>query len=127
MLMRMLLWMLAKRFTWLLNHNEDFKHAVAKKICVLQFQTQDKKIARYYEFKAGKINSESESHLKPSLTFNFQHADTIRELMFLMAKDPSDKAVFMAAMNQGKIRFEGDVSLLTWFMTIADFLGPNKT
>lgn len=124
MLFKMLLWLMGLRIAWLAKNDADFKKAIAKKRCVLQFQTEDHTVTRYYSFAGGKTHSENQKHKSPSLIFAFEDASVVPRLILSMARDPNDRGVFMAAMNKGKIRIQGDISLLTWFMSIAEMLGP---
>lgn len=126
MLFRVLLWALGRRIEWLARNDVDFKKSIAKRRCVLQFQTEDRSIARYYSFSGGKTQSVNQLHERPSLIFVFESPRVVRQLMMDMAKAPDDRALFMNAMNRGQIRIQGDISLLTWFMTLSDHFAPSR-
>lgn len=126
MFFRLMLWVLAKRITSLVENNPAFREALGNRVCVLQFTSANHRVARYYAFTAGKIRSESALHERPSLTFRFASTGVARNLIFSMARKPGDQSIMVDAINQAKLRLEGDMSLLTWFMGISGFFAPQE-
>ena len=126
MLFRFCLWLLAKRITSLMQDHEGFKRVAGKKTCVIQFKTLDNKVARYFFFNMGKVETAAALHKKPSLTIAIPSAAEARKLILMLAKHPNDKAKPIEAIKQGQLRFIGDISLLTWFMAISDYFAPEE-
>ena len=124
MTFQFLLWLLGKRINWLAENDAEFKKAIKGRVCVMQFRTADNRARQYYKFAAGKTDTATGLHSKPSITFSFKSTGTAMGLILKMAKDPSDKGVFMEAIRQGKLRISGDMSLLAWFMTVSDHFAP---
>ena len=125
MFFRLMLWALAKRLEWLSKNDKAFQEEIAQRVCVLQFQTPNQGVCRYFAFAGGKTESKPIPHKNPSIIFTFKSSGTARQLVMEMAKDPEDMSGFMDAMNMGKIRVKGDISLMIWFMTFSDFLAPD--
>lgn len=126
MFFRLMLWLLAKRILSLTENSEAFRQATGSRACVIQFKTHNNAVARYFTFAGGKSNSCEGLHNSPSLTFSFKSAAIARNLILSMAKDPSDKGKMVDAINKAKLRFEGDISLLNWFMGISDHFAPQS-
>lgn len=124
MFYRLMLWLLSKRIVALSENHEGFQAAIRRRRCVIQFKTHNNKVARYFSFAGGQVLSEAKLHDSPSITFSFRTAAVARKLILGMAKTPDDKSVFIEAINQGKLRLQGDISLMTWFMEISDFFAP---
>ncbi|NRB41308.1 MAG: hypothetical protein HRU20_23020 [Pseudomonadales bacterium] len=126
MFFRLMLWLMAKRIDTLVNSSDEFKQAMGNRVCVIQFKTANHSVARYFSFAAGKTKSSSGLHKNPALTFTFKSASIARNLILSMASDPSDKGKMVDAINLAKLRFEGDISLLAWFMDISDHFAPDS-
>lgn len=124
MFFRLMLILLAKRIDYLSSNNTEFRKTISTRRCVIQFKTHDGNIARYFVFAATNTSSSPGLHEKPSITFSFRSAKVARNLILSMAKDPGDKSAFLQAINQGKLKLQGDISLMMWFMVIADFFPP---
>lgn len=126
MFFRFCLWLLAKRIDTLMQDNEGFKKVAGKKSCVILFKTSDNKVARYFAFNMGKVKTEPSLHDIPTLTIAIPTAGEARKVILMMAKDPDDKSKSIEAIKQGQIRISGDISLLTWFMTISEYFAPEE-
>lgn len=126
MFFRLMLWLLARRIEVLTETNPAFVAAIRRRVCVLQFETTGGRVARYFSFRAGATGSRSGRHERPSLTFRFSSAAVARRLILAMAVSRGDSAIMIDAINQGKLRLLGDISLLPWFMQIAAFFPPRR-
>ena len=89
-------------------------------------KTADGVAKRYYSFALGKTKSKGAEHAEPTMAIVFESATVAMGLIRTMAKNPKDPSVFMVAMQQGKLKMEGDMSLMMWFMQIAKHFGPQK-
>ena len=99
MFFRLMLWLLAKRIDSLSEQSLDFKNAIGRKKCVMQFKTADNRVKRYYAFAAGKTSSEGIVHKNPSITFSFKSAASARNLILKIAINPDDSSLFINAIN----------------------------
>jgi ubiquinone biosynthesis protein UbiJ len=126
MFFRLMLLLLGQRINSLAENNPEFQEAIRRRVCVLQFETANQRVARHYVFTAGKTRSEGTTHQNPTLTFSFASGGVARNLILAMARRPRDKAIMVDAINQGKLRLQGDMSLLPWFMQIADYFAPDR-
>ena len=126
MLFRFCLWLLGKRLESLMQSNEAFIKIAGRKNCVIQFKTLDGRVARYFVFNMGKLENAEGLHDRPSLTIALPSPSAARRFLLTMAKSPDDKSLAIEAIKQGQLRFSGDMSLLTWFMSISDYFAPEE-
>lgn len=126
MFFNLMLWLMAKRLSTLANSDDAFKQQIKGCVCVIQFRTADRRVARYFSFTAGSVKTRKIVHDNPSISFTFQSTAIARNLILSMARNPKDKAVMIEAINQGKLRLQGDISLLAWFMAVSEHLPPDR-
>lgn len=93
--------------------NEAFLTLIKDKQVILQF-TSDDGVARFFEFNNGAITQHEGTSDKADLTISFLDST---EGAKLLAK--ADTVTLMTAIQDGKMRAEGDYKLILWFASLA--------
>lgn len=118
---RVMLWALGWRMTQRSKSHEKFRAKLKDKDIILQFRTEDGKVARHYIVQDQTVRSVRGLASEPSFTLSFKDATAAVETIIAGAKD---QTAFMKGVQAQKIQASGDFSLMMWFMSIAKYLGP---
>ncbi|MCP4138546.1 MAG: SCP2 sterol-binding domain-containing protein [bacterium] len=105
-----LLYMLNKKLKGTAKKNESFKERLKEKDFTLLIKTEDGKRARYYTFNNGELISKSTDF--PGASVSLIWADSATG--FKTMSSGSNKAT-MQALQDGKLKIEGDAQLALWF------------
>lgn len=114
---QLLLYILSKLFIRANKKNNSFRKMVGEKNIVFQLLTKDKKTARHFEFRNGRISSRPVVNENASLSIIFN--DSNYAVSVLLSKD---KDAFTQGILSSKIVIEGDLSLAIWFQNLAQQL-----
>ena len=116
---QLLLLFIATRMRFLSANHAGFMALLYNRKFVIQFQTAGGEVIRYFSVKNGHVYSRAKAHSKPDFTLTF--ADAEYAVKTLSKGSPM---AFMKGMQEGKIKMEGDFSLLMWFNNAAKYLQP---
>ncbi len=117
--LKALMWMIAQRMQSAARHNAAFKASLEGRSFVLQMTTSSQRCSRYFQVKDGKVVSHSGSYADPTLTMTFTQPDDGFNLL-LRASQP----LFMKAMQDGKVKLQGDPAPLFWLVSVGKYLRP---
>lgn len=118
-----LLLVLGWRMRWLAKNNDAFKEKLENKDVVLQFRTENGRIARYYQIKNNRIAPFGGIHPRPQMGMSFRDAEYAYKTIMSASKD---KMAFMKGMGSKDIVVTGDAQEMMWFMSLIKFLPPKK-
>src|SRR5690606_28782242 len=92
-----------------------FRDFLRARNCVVQLRTADNEVARYYEFRNGKVTSGAGLHAAPDMTMRFKDVETALTL----TKPPIDYAEMIHAGKNFRVILEGDEEVIAWFAQLA--------
>ena len=125
--MRFFFWfilvVLGLRLRWLAWRNPGFRKQLENRDVIMQWRTREGSPARWYHFLPGKVRVGQGLHPSPSVGLEFEDSEYAVQTLKEASKN---QAVFMAGMQQGKIKITGDPGHLMWFMTLLKFIAPAK-
>ena len=119
----LILLVLGWRLRWLAWRNAEFRGKLAGKDMVMQWRTKAGAPARSFHFLPNRIIPRAGLHPNPSVTLSFEDAHYAVKTLMEAGKN---QMAFMAGMQEGKIKIEGDASQLMWFMTLMKYIAPKK-
>ena len=124
MLLRLILWLLARQITALNTSDKRFQYAIRTTSLVLQFTLQNGKAIRYFDFKDGRFRSASGPHADiSSAQSRGMLGERVAILSFssafrgalLLIKSSSDDTIMLNAIRKKQLRVEGDFTAFMWF------------
>ncbi|RLP52630.1 MAG: hypothetical protein D6160_19865 [Ketobacter sp.] len=118
-----LLLVLGWRMRWLAKNNDAFKEKLDNKDIVLQFRTENGRVARYYQVRNNSVIPFGDLHPKPDMSMAFKDAGYAYKTIMNASKD---KMVFMKGMGSKDIIVTGDAQEMMWFMSLIKFFPPKK-
>jgi hypothetical protein len=111
------------RLRWLAWRNPEFREKLKDQDFVMQWRTEQGVPARSFHFLSGAVAVHGGLHNAPSISISFADAayafDTIKQA-------GKNQMVFMQGMQSGKIKLEGDMAKLMWFMGLMKYIMPKK-
>jgi len=119
----LLLLVLGWRMRWLANNNDAFRDKLENKDIVLQFRTENGKVARYYIIRDCQVKPCGGLHAKPNMCMSFRDADYAYSTIMNVR---NDKMAFMKGMGTKDITVTGEAQEMMWFMSLIRFLPPKK-
>lgn len=119
MKLKALLWFIARRMEAEARTNPEFIAKLHGQRFVIQFATENHRTTRFIEVRNNTIHSRMGSHRHADLTMTFANDD-----VGFRALTAGNQLVFMKGVQEQKIRVEGDMMLMMWFVSISKFLRP---
>jgi len=105
-----ILWVLGKKLSSKSKKDPSFKTHVKEKNFKLLIKTEDGKRARSYTFSDGDVISQKGD--APDAAVTLVWADASIAAATMTSKDPNAS---MTALQEGKLKIEGDAGLALWF------------
>lgn len=118
-----LLFLLGWRMRWLAKHNDAFKSKLGEKNAIIQFRTEDGKVARHIIVQQQMLQSISGLHSEPTMCLAFKDA---KYAFGLILKTARDRMAIMKAMGSRDVVVTGEAQDMMWFMGLFKFLPPRK-
>lgn len=131
MLFRITLWIISLRFWQLGKFNDSFRYKIAAANAVIQFQSFDGRVCRYFEFRDGRVRSRGCAHPLsaraatagplglPVMIFAF---DTPGTGVQILQESKTDPSALLRNVQTKRVRIVGDKTLLVWFGEISAYL-----
>ncbi len=116
--LRAILFGLAQIFRLKGGASASFRAHLAARNCVVQVRLKDNSIARYYEFRAGKIKTRPVVHPSPDMTMLLKDVDTAVTLL----TPPVNYAETIHAGKNFRVGLIGDDEVIAWFVQLANKL-----
>ncbi len=118
---RLILLLVGWRLRWLAWRNPAFRGKLAGKDLVMQWRTKAGSPARSFHFLPDRIIARGGLHPNPAVTLSFEDAPYAEQTLMEAGRN---QMAFMAGMQQGKIKIDGDAAQLMWFMSLMKYIVP---
>lgn len=101
------------------SDNEAFKTLLNDKKVTIEIASDETDVARYYQFDNGSFSQHSGHADNADLTINFKDSITGVKLL-----TKGSLPAFMTAVQENKLKIEGDYSLMMWFNKLSKHIVP---
>lgn len=119
-----LLLVLGWRMRWLAKNDDAFRGKLENKNTILQFRTENGKVARYFIIQNERVKPCAGLHPKPDMCMTFKNAEYAYNTIMNVK---TDKMAFMKGMGTKDIVVTGEAQEMMWFMSLIRFLPPKKS